>query len=161
MELLLQFELNPYRIYQVSKRTNKNIATFPLKNASSYLDYSVDFSRRFQGNEYITRGSVTVNGVGLVVSSVSCNASYLTAFIEGGTASHTYFLTYEAQTNLGGFYIQEMILSITGQQTEIKQDYLYLTFTEKVKPPNTRPPLNALKINNCYLVSDSSFFMGI
>lgn len=162
MELISQFNLNPYRIYKVSKRTNKGIATFPSKNASSYLDYTADFSNRLQDGERVLTGSVSItNGSGLSITSVVCNGPYLTAFIDGGTSNNTYYLTYEAQTNLGGSFIQGMVLSVIGKSEDKTQKYSFLTFNKDTKPPDTKPPLNAIVINGRYLVSDSGFFMGV
>lgn len=162
MELLSQFNLSPYRIYKVSKRMNKGIATFPAKSVSSYLDYTVDFSNRLQDGERVLTGTVFIkNGSGLSITSVVCNGSYLTAYIDGGTANSTYYLTYEAQTNLGGSFIQDMVLSVIGKSEDKTEKYSFLTFNKDTKPPDTRPPLNAIAINGRYLVSDSGFFMGI
>lgn len=162
MELLSQFNLNPYRIYNVSKRTNKGIATFPTKTVSTYLDYSVDFSRKLQDDERILSGSVAItNGIGLTIEAVVCNGPYLTAFISGGNSNNNYYLTFEAQTNLGGLFIQDLILPVIGKSEDKQEKYSFFSFTEKIKPPNTRPPLNAIKINDRYLLNDSGFFMGI
>lgn len=96
------------------------------------------------------------------MTSVVCNGPYLTAFIDGGSSSSSYYLTYEVQTNLGGVFAQNMLLSITGKKEGVKvKKYSFLAFTENIKPPSTKAPLNAIKINNRYLVSDSGFFMGV
>lgn len=162
MELLSQFNLNPYRIYKVSKKNNKGISTFPEKSASLYLDYTVDFGYKLQKEERILTGNVTItSGSGLEITSVVCNGPYLTAFIDGGESNSSYYLTYEAQTNLGGVFIQNMLLSIVGKEKGKIGKYSFLVFNQTTKPPDTRPPLNAIRINGRYLVSDSGFFMGV
>lgn len=162
MELLSQFKLSSHRTYKVSKKTNKGISTFPAKPSSLYLDYSVDFSNKLMGNERILTGNVTVtDGNGLEITSVICNGSYLTAFIDGGSSKNSYYLSYEAQTNLGNVFVQNMLLSIVGKEKVKTEKYSFLTFNKDTKLPDTQPPLNAIRINGRYLVSDSSFFMGV
>lgn len=161
MELLSQFRLNPYRIYTASKKINKGIAVFPTKSASSYLDYSINFEKKLEDGERLLTGNVTVNSNDILISSVVCNGSYMTAFISGGKEHSSYYLTFEAQTNLGGSFIQDMILSVTGKGTGSERLYQYLTFTEHIAPPLIKPPLNAIRINDRYLISDSGFFMVI
>lgn len=162
MEFLSQFNLSSDRIYKVSKKTNRGISIFPEKPASLYLDYTVDFSNKLEEGERVLTGNVTVvSGTDLEVTSVVCNGSYLTAFIDGGASNSSYYLTFEAQTNLGGLFIQSMLLSIIGKEKEKSEKYSFLVFDKDTKPPDTKPPLNAIKINDRYLASDSGLFMGI
>lgn len=161
MELLSQFKLSSHRTYKVSKKTNKGISTFPAKPSSLYLDYSVDFSNKLEENERILTGNVTIaSSVGLDITAVVCNGAYLTAFIDRGETNNSYFLTYEAQTNFGGVYIQNMLLSIIGSEQSKVKKYSFLVFDPDIKPPDTRPPLNGIQINGRYLASDSGFFVG-
>lgn len=162
MEFLSQFLLSSDRTYKVSKRTNKGISTFPEKPSSLYLDYTVDFSNKLTKNERILTGNVSViSSIGLDVTSVVCNGPYLTAFIDSGSSSSSYYLNYEAQTNLGNVFAQNMILSIVGKEKIKTEKYSFLVFNQTTKPPDTQPPLNAIRINGRYLVSDSGFFMGV
>ncbi|MDI2091463.1 phage fiber-tail adaptor protein [Commensalibacter oyaizuii] len=161
MELVSDFRLNPYRIYKSSRRANKGIATFTAKPVNEYMDYSVDFSRLLETNEQIIHGSISVYGAGLVIGGVYPYGSYLTAFIDGGRASSSYYMTFTARTNTGGVFTQEMIMPVIGTSATKRIDYKYASFTQQQKPPNTRPPLNGLKINDRYLLNDSGFFMVI
>lgn len=162
MEFLSQFHLSSDRTYKVSKKTHKGISTFPEKPASLYLDYTVDFSNKLTENERILTGNVTItNGLGLNISAVVCNGPYLIAFIDNGLSQNSYYLSYEAQTNLGNVFVQNMLLPILGKKMVKTERYSFLVFNIKTKPPDTKPPLNALKINDRYLVSDSGFFMGV
>lgn len=162
MEFLSQFLLSSDRTYRISKKTNKGISIFPEKPSSLYLDYTVDFSNKLTENERILTGNVTItNGLGLNISSVVCNGAYLTAFIDGGLSQNSYYLSYEAQTNLGNVFVQNMILSIVGKEKVKTEKYSFLVFNQTTKPPDTQPPLNAIRINGRYLASDSGFFYGV
>lgn len=162
MKRLMKYSLHPYRIYEVSKKTFQNIGVFPNKTLSDYLDYSVDFSQRLQKGERLISGRVRIEGAGLIVTSVVARGSYLTAFIKGGEANETYYLSYQAQSNLGGSFIQELVMSVVGNKEEaIAKKYSFLILKPGIKPSDTTPPLNALRVNGRYLVTDSGFFMGI
>lgn len=161
MELLSTFSPSSYRYYCAQRSRNKKLSTFPPKHSNDYLDYSVDFSRLLQKEENLLSGNVRIHGSGLVVENIYIQTSVLTAFVSGGYPNRSFYLTYKVRTNRGNILIQEMILSTHGEGYEVGKDNYYMSFESDVNIPRQRPPLNAIKVNNHYLIDNNGFFIGI
>lgn len=159
MKLIHTFSLNRYCTYKVLKRSKKNLSVFPAKLVASYQDYSVDFLSRLDDGEKILSGFVIMHGQGLRVESVYKQDTVLTAFISGGLANHSYYITYTVKTNLGNNITQEMILPTFGYVFQDRNVDRYITIAPNIRPPNIRPPLNGIKLMDRYLLDDNGFFI--
>lgn len=161
MHLMRTFFLNSYCVYQVLRHSKRELSVFPPKNVTSYQDYSVDFFHRLSDGERVVSGTVLVHGLGLRVESVLAHDRFLTAFISGGRASHSYCLTYTAQTDRGRSVIQEMILSTFGHAATERREERFISMASRTRPPDIRPPLNGIKLIDRYLLDDNGFFICI
>ena len=66
MYLMRTFFLNSYCVYQVLRRSKRELSVFPPKNVTSYQDYSVDFFHRLSDGERVVSGTVLVHGLGCI-----------------------------------------------------------------------------------------------
>lgn len=165
MELLSSFTLNPLRIYTVPKRikNKKGISTFPEKHIASYLDYSVDFSNLLSDGERIIQGKVLCNHTELIIHTVCFRSQYLMAFLSGGKEGLSFYLTFIIQTNKGNEFCQEIILSTYGcfQDKHAKTPYKMLALDTETQAPTDIPPLNALSINEYYLIYKKNSYVMV
>lgn len=165
MKLLSSFILYPLRIYTIPKRikNKKGIATFPAKHIASYQDYSVDFSNQLCADEKITQGKVICNHKALQINSSFYREQYLTAFLSGGRENLSFYLTFIVHTNKGNEFVQEIILPTYGffPHTDKDKQYHFIALSKKSIPPDTKPPLNALAINDYYFINNKNSYIVV
>lgn len=161
MYLTYIYTTNTYRMCKIRKRSLKKLSIFPVKYSRDYLDYSVDFSKFLNDGEHIVWSKVSVNSDHLIIENVYGHGPYVTGFISGGLSNHSYYLIFTAKTNQGSILSQEMILPTYGQGKVERPGLKYLALRPGIKPPTNRPPFNAVRLNNRYLLDDNGFFIGI
>lgn len=164
MELISQFQRDQTRLYSVPKRSraNSTLPTFIAKPSSAYLDYSIDFSRQLDRDDFIHSGSVTVNGLGITLEAVYADATYLTAFISGGLKHGLFYLTFTAFSAGGSCLSQEIMLPTRGEVLSSTPPLSFLAIEKTDHPsPDTKPPLNAISINNRPLIdTQGNYIVG-